>query len=301
MRILCMLSALAFASAAAPGRAAPLKIATSLETLASLARSVGGSNVQVESLSRGYQDPHFVEAKPNLVVVLSQADLLVYAGLDLEIGWLPPLVQNSRNARIQSGAPGNLNASTAIDVLDVPSAKVDRGQGDIHPRGNPHYWIPPVNALKVAKEIAEWLKQIDPSHASAYDANLQAFGAELKAKVPGWTAKAAALKGLKVVTYHKSWTYVSRWLGLEEVGYVEDRPGIPPDPRHLAELIERMKAQGVKVLLIESYYNRSIAQLVTDKSGARLLVMPSDVGATAQTKSYVELVDEVVGKLAAAS
>lgn len=301
MRTLLALALGALAGAASSARAEPIKVVTSIESFASLARSVGGSRVEVTSVARGYQDPHFVEPKPSLVVLLSQADLLVYAGLDLEIGWLPPLVLNSRNARIQPGAAGDLDASSAIEVLDVPAVKVDRAQGDIHPRGNPHYWIPPVNALRVAREIAERFKQMDPSHAADYDANLQAFGAELKAKAAGWAAKAAPLKGMKVVAYHKSWTYVSRWLGLEEIGYVENKPGIPPDPKHLAELIERMKAQKVKVVLIESFYNRSIAQLVAEKSGAKLLVMPSDVGATPAIRSYPDLVDAVVGQLAASS
>ena len=168
-------------------QAEPLRVVTSLETFADLARAVGGDKVQVQALARGYQDPHFVEAKPNLLVPLSRADLLVYAGLDLEIGWLPPLVTGSRNPRIQPGSKGNLDASTAIDVLDVPAGRVDRGQGDIHPRGNPHYWLPPVNALKVAKEIAARLKELDPVHGADYDGNLQKFAALLKSKASDWS------------------------------------------------------------------------------------------------------------------
>ena len=286
----------AFAGSA---RAESVRVVTSIETFADLARAVGGANVSVESLARGYQDPHFVEAKPNLLVPLSKADLLVYAGLDLEIGWLPPLVVGSRNARIQAGAKGNLDASTAIDVLDVPAGKVDRAQGDIHPRGNPHYWLPPVNALKVAKEIAARLKELDPGHGADYDANFQKFGALLKAKSTDWGRKAASLRGLKVVPYHKSWTYVSDWLGLREIGYVELKPGIPPDPKHLAELILRMKAESVRVLLIESFYNRGIAGQVADSAGAKMLVLPSDVGATAKIRSYPDLVDAVLDALVA--
>ena len=281
-------------------RAEPIRVVTSIETFADLARSVGGALVKVESLARGYQDAHFVEAKPSLLIPLSHADLLVYAGLDLEIGWLPPLVQGSRNPRIQSGAKGNLDASTAIEVLDLPAGKVDRSQGDIHPRGNPHYWLPPVNALKVAKEIAARLKELDPAHGADYDTNLQRFGAQLKAKASEWSRKAAALRGLKVVPYHKSWTYVSDWLGLREIGYVEIKPGIPPDPKHLAELILLMKAESVRVLLIESFYNRGIAGQVADSAGAKLLVLPSDVGATPRIRSYLDLVDAVLDQLAAA-
>ena len=278
-------------------QAEPLRVVTSLETFADLARAVGGDKVQVQALARGYQDPHFVEAKPNLLVPLSRADLLVYAGLDLEIGWLPPLVTGSRNPRIQPGSKGNLDASTAIDVLDVPAGRVDRGQGDIHPRGNPHYWLPPVNALKVAKEIAARLKELDPVHGADYDGNLQKFAALLKSKAADWSRQAAALKGVKVVAYHKSWTYISNWLGLQELGYVENKPGISPDPKHLAELIMRMKAESVRVLLIESFYNRGIAGQVADAAGANLLVLPSDVGATPQVHSYVDLVDAVLTAL----
>jgi len=278
-------------------RAEPIRIVTSIETFADLARSVGGDNVKVESLARGYQDPHFVEAKPSLLIPLSKADLLIYAGLDLEIEWLPPLVQGSRNPRIQSGAKGNLDASTAIEVLDLPAGKVDRSQGDIHPRGNPHYWLPPINALKVAKEIAARLKELDSGHAADYEKNLQKFGAALKAKAGDWSRKAASLRGLKVVPYHKSWSYVSDWLGLREMGYVEIKPGIPPDPKHLAELILRMKAESVRALLIESFYNRGIAGQVADSAGAKLLVLPSDVGATPQIRCYADLVDAVLDAL----
>lgn len=277
--------------------AEPLRVVTTIETFADLARTVGGDNVQVQALAHGYQDPHFVEAKPNLLLPLSRADLLVYAGLDLELGWLPPLVTGSRNSRIQLGAKGNLDASTAIDVLDVPAGKVDRSQGDIHPRGNPHYWLPPVNALRVAKEIAARLKELDPGHGGIYDTNLQRFAELLKSKSGGWSRQAALVKGMKVVAYHKSWTYVSSWLGLREMGYVENKPGIAPDPKHLAELIVRMKAESVRGLLIETFYNRGIAAQVADAAGVRLLVLPSDVGATPQIRSYVDLVDAVLGAL----
>jgi zinc/manganese transport system substrate-binding protein len=290
---------LLFLGLAGTARAEPIRVVTSIETFASLARAVGGANVSVEALARGYQDPHFVEAKPNLLVPLSKADLLVYAGLDLEIGWLPPLVQGSRNPRIQAGAKGNLDASTAIDVLDIPAGKVDRSQGDIHPRGNPHYWLPPVNALKVAKEIAARLKELDPNHGADYDTNVQNFGAQLKSKSADWSRKATAVRGLKVVPYHKSWTYVSDWLGLREIGYVEIKPGIPPDPKHLAELILRMKAESVRALMIESFYNRGIAGQVAEAAGAKLLVLPSDVGATPKIRSYPDLVDAVLDALVA--
>jgi zinc/manganese transport system substrate-binding protein len=292
-----LLAAVPLLLVAAPARADKIKVVTSIETFAALSRAVGGDRVEVQSLSRGYQDPHFVEAKPSLLVALNQADLLVYAGLDLEVGWLPPLVQNSRNARIQLGAKGNLEASQAIIVLDLPTGAVSRAQGDIHPRGNPHFWVPPVNGLKMAKLIADRLKELDPAGGATFDANLKAFAEALKSKAPEWSAKAAPLKGMKVVTYHKSFSYVSQWLGLEEIGYVEDKPGIPPDPQHLAQLVQAMRAQGAKALLVESFYNRSTAAMVADKAGARVLVMPSDVGAFPSIRTYPELVDAVLDTL----
>ena len=273
------------------------KVVTSIETFAALARAVGGDKISVESLSRGYQDPHFVEAKPSLLVTLAQADLVVYVGLDLEIGWLPPLVVNSRNPKIQVGAKGNLDASTAITVLDVPGGPVTRAQGDIHPLGNPHYWIPPVNALRVAKLIADRLAQIDPADALSFEAGLKAFAETLKARAPEWSAMAAPLKGMRIVTYHQSFSYVSHWLGLDEVGYIEDKPGIPPDPQHLAQLIQTMRAKSVRAVLVESYYNRGTANMVADKAGAKVLTMPSDVGATPEIKTYPDLVDAVLKKL----
>jgi zinc/manganese transport system substrate-binding protein len=278
----------------------PLRVVTSIETLADLAQRVGGDKVTVISLSHGYQDPHFVEAKPNLMVTLNRADLLIRVGLDLEIGWLPPLVQGSRNERIAQGQPGDLDASHFIDVLDVPTEKVTRAMGDIHPLGNPHYWIPPVNAVRIAKGIAERMKQLRPADGAAFDAGFDKLLADLKTRAPAWDAAAKPLAGLKVVAYHRSWSYVERWLKLDEVGEVENKPGIPPSPSHLAELIAAMKAQSARAIMVEDFYNRGIAEDVAEKTGAKVLPMPSDVGAKPAIKSYFDLVDAVLSLLATA-
>ena len=283
--------------AAFVARADTLKVVTTVETFADLARRVGGDKVSVESLSHGYQDPHFVDAKPNLMVTLNRADLLVRVGLDLEIGWLPLLTQGSRNDKIQVGQPGDLDVSTLIDVLDVPQVKVSRAMGDIHPGGNPHYWIPPVNAVRIAKGMAERFKQLRPTDAAYFDAQFQKFLADVKAHAAGWDALAKPLAGRKVVTYHRSWVYVTKWLKLEEVGYVENKPGVPPSPDHLAELIVLMRAQGVKSILVEDFYNRSIAETVAEKTEGKVLSMPSDVGARPEIKSYFDLVDAVLAQL----
>src|SRR3989475_4350884 len=259
---------------------AVLHVVSSIPTLGSLAKEVGGKRIETESLGKGYQDPHFVEPKPSLMLVLNRADLLLYVGLELEIGWLPPLVLGSRNPKIQPGELGNLDCSRAIPVLDVPTTKVDRSMGDIHPQGNPHYWLPPGNAKIIAREIAQRLGQLDPEGKAEYDRNLARVHGPVDGRVKNRAPMIARGRGLKVVTYHKSWSYVSQWLGLEEIGYVEPKPGIPPDPQHLARLIAVMKQDGVQMLLVEDFYNKSVASLVAQNAGAKMLVIPTDVGAS---------------------
>ena len=276
-----------------------IHVVTTIETFADLARRVGGEKVAVESLSHGYQDPHFVEAKPNLMVVLNKADLLVHVGLELEIGWLPPLVLGARNDRIHVGQAGNLDASTLIELLDVPVIRVDRSQGDIHPMGNPHYWLPPVNAVRIARGIAERLGQLRPADKDYFIARFQQFVVDIKAKVQAWEAAAKPFAGTKVVTYHKSWSYVSRWLKLEEVGYIENKPGISPSPDHLAQLIVGMRANKVKLVLVEDFFNRSIADDVAEKASAVVVSTPSDVGAKPAIKTYFDLVDALLASLTA--
>lgn len=287
-------------AALAPARAeAKLKVAASIETLADLTRQVGGDRVDVTSLSRGNMDPHFVQAKPSLVLGLNRADALVYVGLDLEIGWLPPLVQQSRNGRIQQGQPGNIDASTAIAVADVPRMPADkmRAMGDIHPLGNPHYWIPPKNARAIAQLLARRLTALDPSGGATYQANLATFESKLAAKEKEWATRAKPLEGIKVVTHHKSWTYVSGWLGLVEVGYLEPKPGTPPSADHTSRLIATMRAEGARLIIHEDFYPSTLAKFVADKSGAREVSCPSDVGATPNIRNYFELVDAVLTAL----
>jgi zinc/manganese transport system substrate-binding protein len=294
------LIAVVFVAAAVLGprpAAAKVRVVTTIETLASLARAVGGDRVSVQALGKGYSDPHFIEPKLSLVTILNKADLLAYVGLDLEIGWLPGLVTQSRNPRIQAGTPGNLDCSSTIPVKDVPTTKVDRSMGDIHPRGNPHYWIPPENAVRIADELARRLAVIDAAGAATYRANLKRFRDEVARRLPRWQAKGAKVRGQKVVTYHKSWTYVSAWLGIIEVGYVEPKPGVPPSPQHLANLIALMKREGVKLILVEMFYSRRTADLVARQAGARVLSMPSDVGAFPAITDYFKLVDAVLDKL----
>jgi zinc/manganese transport system substrate-binding protein len=292
-RLSCFFAALAIALVPRVADA-KLRIATSIETFADIAGRIGGDLVEVHSLSRGSMDPHFVEAKPSLEVYLNRADLLLRVGLELEVGWLPPLVLGSRNPKIQPGGPGDLDLSAEIPVLDLPTTAVDRSMGDIHPRGNPHYWLPPDNAAILAREIAARLKVLDPAHATEYEAHLARFLDELKARRAAWEQAAAPLRSLKVVTYHKSWSYLSRWLGLVEIGYVEPKPGIPPPLSHVAQLVGQMRAQSAKVVIMESFYSRSTAQEVARLAAGRLAVLPSDVGAEAAARDYFSLVDAVI-------
>jgi zinc/manganese transport system substrate-binding protein len=295
-RLVIALCALLVCGLARPA-AAKVQVVTTIETLADLARKVGGNRVEARALCRGYQDPHFVDPRPNLMLALNRADLLVYVGLELEIGWLPTLVLGARNAKIMLGMAGNLDASTGIPVLDLPAVRIDRSLGDIHANGNPHYWIPPDSALSIARQIAARLKAVDPGGSASYDEGLRAFEAELQKRKAAWEAKAAPLKGLKVVTYHRSWPYVTRWLGLVEVGYVEPKPGIQPSASHIAQLIGTMKSEGVKVLFLEPFYPHNIVDLVASKAGAKVQVVPSDVLATPDVKDYFSLVDTLIAKL----
>jgi zinc/manganese transport system substrate-binding protein len=278
---------------------AKLRVVTSIETLAALSREVGGDRVSVQSLSHGYEDPHFVQSKPSLVVALNRADAVAYVGLELEVGWLPPLIQQSRNANINQGMPGNIDCSTAIKVEDVPNVPADqlRALGDIHPLGNPHYWIPPQNALAIARLLAERFARLDAAGSDTYHRNLAAFEAHMAEWRTGWEKRAASLRGAKIVSYHKSWSYFANWLGLQEVGYIEPKPGVPPSTQHTAQLIALMRKQGVRFVLEESFYPRNLPQLVAEKGGARLAVLPSDVGAEPGITNYYSLVNSILGKL----
>ena len=233
------------------------------------------------------------------MLALNRADALVYVGLDLEIGWLPPLVQQARNARIQRGQPGNIDASTSIRPEDVPNVPSDqlRAMGDIHPLGNPHYWIPPKNARAIARLLAERFAALDADGAAAYRAGLARFEAQLASKEKQWESAAAPLRGTRIVTFHKSWSYVARWLGLEEVGYIEPKPGIPPTANHTAQLVEVMKKTGVRLVVVESFYPSTMARFVAENGRARLVSAPSSVGATPAIKTYFDLVDAVIAAL----
>lgn len=288
------LAVLLAAALPASARAAPLKVVTTTEGLAALAREVAGDRASVESLSRGIQDPHFVDANPILAVKLRQADLLVDVGLDLEVGWLPPLVNQSRNADIQPTGRRRLTAASAITVLEIPTGPVDRSQGDIHPAGNPHFLSDPRRALQVASAIAAKLSELDPAGAAAYSARLADFRRRLEADQKRWLAELAPLKGRKIVTQHKTLSYFLDWSGLAAAGYVEPKPGVPAPPSHLADLVGVVKAEGVKAILVENYYDPKSASVVAQHGGARVVTLPGDVGGTDGARTYEAYMDQVV-------
>ena len=287
MRLLSVAALAVLASVSRAGAA--VNVVTTTEDLADLARQVGGDRVKVESIARGYQDPHFVEAKPSFILKLAKADLLVVVGRELEIGWLPPLLQQSRNARIQPGADGYLDSSQSARILDIPTGPVTRAMGDVHPLGNPHYWLDPANGRRVAQAIAQKLSQLDPGGAAAFAARYADFDERLAEGEKRWDALMAPYKGLKVVTYHRSWPNFCERFGLDVVGYVEPKPGIPPSPRHTIQLMKEIKQLGVKLLLVEPYFDSKTPDSIGRETGARVVVMPPSVGGEKEITDYIQL------------
>lgn len=283
------------------GLAGPLEAAayvvTSTEDLAAITREVGGDKVKVDSIGRGYQDPHFVEAKPSFILKLHAADLLVVVGRELEIGWLPPLIQQSRNAKIQRGADRYLDVSLTARILEIPTGEITRAMGDVHPLGNPHYWLDPGNGRRIAKAIEQKLARIAPGDAAYFASRYADFDKRLAEGEKRWDAMMAPYRGTKVVTYHRSWPNFCERFGLDVIGYVEPRPGIPPSPRHTIELIAEMKRQKVKILLVEPYFDLKTPNSIGRETGAKVLVMPPSVGGEKEITDYIKLFDYDIGLL----
>jgi ABC-type Zn uptake system ZnuABC Zn-binding protein ZnuA len=268
-----------------------LAVVTTTEDLAAISREVAGDRATVDFIARGYQDPHFVEAKPSFILKLQRADLLVAVGRELEIGWLPPLIQQSRNGKIQPGANGYLDASLHARILDIPQGQITRAMGDVHPLGNPHYWLDPENGKIVAKDVAAKLSQLRPNDRSYFEQHLADFIGRLDAAEKRWLAVLAPFKGTKVVTYHRSYSNFADRFGLEVVGYVEPRPGIPPTPQHTLDLINEMKRQSVKLILVEPYFDLKTPNAIARETGAQVLVMPPSVGGVKEATDYFKLFD----------
>jgi ABC-type Zn uptake system ZnuABC Zn-binding protein ZnuA len=277
-----------------------INVIATTQDLESIAREVGGDHINVESLAKGYQDPHFVEAKPSFILKLQRADLLIVVGRDLEIGWLPPLIQQSRNSKVQVGGPGYLDASLRARILDIPQGQVTRAMGDVHPLGNPHYWLDPENGKIIAQVIGEKLSAIRPNERAYFDSRVADFSKRLTAAEQGWLATMAPFKGSKLVTYHRSFTNFADRFGIDVVGYVEPLPGIPPTPRHTLDLITEMKRLVVKQVWVEPYFDLKTPNSIGRATGAEVLVVPPSVGGVKEITDYFKLFDYDVNLIAEA-
>jgi zinc/manganese transport system substrate-binding protein len=291
--------ALPVAMALAPSLATgQLRVVTSTTDLYDIARAVGGDKISATHIGEGYQDPHFIEAKPSFVLQLRKADVWAYVGLDLEIGWMSLLLDGARNPKIRAGGRGHVDVSKAIPVLDVMRGNVDRSQGDIHPLGNPHYWLDPENAKRIAELFKDKFTELDAPNESVYEANATAFKAKLDAAAAEWASDLAAIKGKPIVAWHTSWRYFAAYTGVKIVGFMEPKPGVPPSPSHLTGLVETMKSSGAKVIIMEPFYDRKTADFIAGKTGAKVLILPPSVGGIKGLDDYVSVMRHNIKSLA---
>jgi ABC-type Zn uptake system ZnuABC Zn-binding protein ZnuA len=250
------------------------------------------------SIATGYQNPHFVDPKPSYIISLSNADMYVTIGLDLETGWSPQLLASSRNTKIQKGSEGYVDASVGVGLQQVPTS-ANRAEGDIHIFGNPHYWLDPLNGKVIARNIANGLEKVDPADKSYYENNLQAFFKKIDDKMREWQAKMAPFKGAKVIAYHNEWVYFEKRFGLEVVDFMEPKPGIPPSPSQLVKVIKEVKADNIKVIISSPYFTTSSSDVVSKQTGAKELTLATSVGAFDSIKNYFDLFDYDIDQLTA--
>ncbi len=280
---------------------AELKVVTTISDLACIAEAVGGSDVEVSLLCPGHRDPHFLPAKPSLAHKMSKADLLCYNGLELEIGWLPLLLNKARNPRIKPGSKGDMDCSTVLEhVLDVPGGNIDRAMGDIHAMGNPHYTLNPENAVLIAQEMAFRMGQLDTENRDAYQLRANAFAEEIAARLPGWLKQLEKAQTKSIIIYHSHWNYFTHWQNLNVVGEIENRPGITPSPRHVHDIIEKGRNIEEVVIIAAQWDHQEIAEKVADRIGAQLAVLPGQSGAQEGTDNYFDFIDRLCSKVAEA-
>src|SRR5438445_1014226 len=270
LRFLSIASLLVSGSALAADK---LNVGTATEDGASITREIGGDRVTVTSIGKGYQDPHFIEPKPSFLLLLRKADLLEVIGLELEIGWLPPLLDQSRNNDIRPGQKGYLDLSAGVEILERPGAGLNRSMGDVHPLGNPHYWLDPANAVRMAIEITNKLTELRSADGAYFAKRLTTFKTRMNDANKRWVAELAPYRGAKIVTYHPSWPNFARHFGLQVAGTVEPKPGIPPSPSHTLEIINLIKDQKIKVILMEPYFDRKTPDFMAEKTGTHVVVM----------------------------
>lgn len=292
IRIL-FLGLLCFLAFARPA-SAELNVVATLPWIGSLASELGKEHVKVVALVKSSQDPHYVEAKPSMIVEVRRADILMYNGLDLEVGYLPVLVESSRNPKVQPGTPGNLDCSQFVNPIERP-VSVSRSMGDVHPLGNPHYHLSPSNIFRVAEGIAERLSGVDPTNSDSYKKNLVSFQERFKEKQKEWARH--DLRGKKFLPYHKFFEYLANEFGFEIVGYVEPKPGIPPSAGYVEKIIETIQKVKPDASLITNYSGETEARFLSEKTGVKFIVVPHDVGATPACKDWFSLMDQVLAVL----
>jgi zinc/manganese transport system substrate-binding protein len=278
---------------------AKLNVVATLPDFGSLAREVGGDKIDLTVLAKPTEDPHFVDARPCFVVALRNADVLIDGGAELEIGWLPPLLQNARNPKIEVGKPGRVVASQGVRLMNIPTSAT-RAAGDVHVLGNPHFTTDPIIAKAVAQHIAHAFSAIDSANTASYQANYKKFESTINAKLQEWGSVMLPLKGQPVVAYHDSWPYFAHRFGISIDIFLEPKPGIPPSPSHLAEVIAQMKSQHIKAIIVEPFHDRKIAERVASATGARVVDFAQFPGGLPGTDSYVMLMDKLVSSLSAA-
>jgi zinc/manganese transport system substrate-binding protein len=280
-------------------KSSPIKIVTTTTDMKSIAEIIGGGKVSVTSIATGYQNPHFVDPKPSYIINLSHADLFVTVGLDLETGWSPQLLTSSRNTKIQKGSPGYVDASIGVNLLQVPTA-ANRGEGDIHIFGNPHYWLDPLNGKIIAKNIFDGLVRIDPANKTFYDSNLKSFNDKIDSKLNEWQGKMKPFAGAKIIAYHNEWCYFENRFGLHIVDFMEPKPGIPPSPSQLVKVINEIKSGNIKVIISSPYFTTSSSDVVSKQTGVKTLTLATSVGAFDSIKDYYDLFDYDVNQISTA-
>jgi len=294
--ILQLVAALSFASFSLSSAA--ISIFACEPEWSALAQELGGDKVSVYSATTALQDPHRIEARPSLIARVRSADLLVCTGAELEIGWLPLLLTQSGNSRIQLGSPGYFEASQYVPKIEVP-ATIDRSLGDVHASGNPHIHLDPRNVAKVADALAERLNQLDPANADTYKARANSFREKWRAATSRWEKEAAPLRGVPVVVYHKDLSYFINWTGMREGGSLEPKPGLPPTPSHLAELVEKLKRDPAKAVVYSAYSSPRAAEFLSERAKIPPLMLPFTVGGSEKAKDLFGLFDDMIGRLLA--
>ena len=297
LRWIALSTPLALVAVSSAGAA--MRVVATTSEYSALATAIGGDRVEVTTIAKPTEDPHFVDARPSQIVAMHRAAVLIEGGAELEAGWLPPLLEGARNARILAGAPGRIVASQGIQLIDIPTT-ADRSQGDSHLAGNPHFMLDPQNAKVVAQHIARTLAQVDEAGASTYQRNLAAFESALDVKLKEWMETMAPFSGRKIVTYHPTWRYFAHRFGLDSSIFLEPKPGIPPSPPHLARVIEQMASEEIRVLLVEPYQPRKTAESVAAHNGAAVIEVCQFPGAIAGTDTYLQLIDVMVNRISQA-